>query len=360
MELYILNEDLETVDIIDSFESSIWMERYSEYGDFELYLNANAENIRKLKINHYLWRQDSGYSMIIEDLKTESDVENGNHLTVKGRSLESILLRRICWNTVSLDGYLPGQLKKIFDQNIISPSDPKRRIENFIYEMPTDERITSLKVRIQFTGETVYDAVKKICNDFKLGFRIFINDQKQFVFQVYMGTDRSYAQNKNPYVVFSPSFDNIINSDYYQSIMDINTLALVAGEGEGSARKTLVVGNTENSGLHRRELYVDARDLSATDSNGNPISTDAYNAKLRQRGNEKLAEHKEEKTFEGQVETTQMYRYGEHFFMGDIVQIENEYNMQARTRIIEYIRSESDNGMESYPTFEILEEEASA
>lgn len=357
MDLYVLNENFETTDIIDSFESLIWMERYSEYGDFELYLNANADNIRKLKIDYYLWRQDSTYLMIIEELKTESDVENGNHLTVKGRTLESLLLRRICWSTVSLDGYLPGQMKKIFDQNIISPSDTKRKFPNFVFEIPTDERITTLQVRMQFTGETVYDAVKKICDEFKLGFRIILNDLKQLVFQVYMGIDRSYAQNKNPYVVFSPNFDNIINSDYYQSTLDINTLALVAGEGEGSARKTLIVGNTENSGFHRRELYVDARDLSSTDSNGNPISTDAYNAKLKQRGNEKLAEHKEEKTFEGQVETTQMYRYGEHFFMGDIVQIENEYNMEARTRIIEYIRSESDGGVESYPTFEILEEE---
>lgn len=357
MDLYVLNESLETVDVIDSFKSLIWIERYSEYGDFELYLNANKDNIRKLKMNYYLWRQDSTYLMIIEEIKTEADAENGNYLTVSGRSLESLLLRRICWSTVVLDGYLPGQVKKIFDQNIISPTDPKRKFPNFIYEIPSDERITNLKIQMQFTGETVYDAIKKICDKFKFGFRILLNNQNKFAFQIYMGIDRSYAQNKNPYVVFSPNFDNIINSEYYHSTLNVSNLALVAGEGEGSDRKTLVVGNTENSGFYRRELYVDARDLSETDSDGNQLGTDAYNALLSQRGNEKLSEYKEEKRFDDQVETTQMYRYGEHFFMGDIVQIENEYNMEAKTRIIEYVRSESDSGIESYPTFEILENE---
>ena len=156
--------------------------------------------------------------------------------------------------------------------------------------------------------------------------------------------------------MFSPNFDNIINSDYYENNEELKTVTLVAGEGEGSARKTLTVGDITNEGLHRREMYTDARDLSSTDSNGNPISTSDYNAKLLQRGTEKLKEQKEEKKFDGQVETTKMYRYGEHFFMGDIVQVENEYNMNTSTRIVEYIRSENNNGIESYPTFEILDE----
>lgn len=357
MDIYILDEKLRTVDVIDSFESFIWTDRYNAYGDFELYLNATSEYISKLKLNYYLWRQDSEHLMVIEELKTQTDAENGKHLTITGRSLESLLERRICWNTVQLDGLLPGQIKKMLDQNAISPSDSKRKIENFAFEDTTDERISTIKINFQFTGDTLYDAVKKVCDEYDLGFRIILDKENRFVFQLYKGEDRSYAQNKNPYVVFSPNFDNMINSDYYESQVNWRNLTLVAGEGEGSSRKTLVVGDETVTGLHRRELYTDARDLSSKDNNGNNLSTAVYNEKLRQRGNEKLKEWKSEKSFEGQVETTQMYLYNKHFFMGDIVQIENEYSMQAKTRIMEYIRSENDSGVEAYPTFKIIEEE---
>ena len=355
MDIYILNEALQTIDVVDAYESLIWTDRYCEYGDFELYLNANSENVRKFLLNNYLWRPDTEHVMIIESIKTDTDAENGAHLTIGGRSLESLLLRRIIWPTVDMKGYLVGQIKKIFDRNIIDPTDPKRKINNFIYEESTDDIILNLQIDMQFTGDTVYYAINKICEKFHLGFRVILRDSN-FVFQLYRGEDRSYAQNKNPYVVFSPSFDNMINSDYRETNENLKNITLVAGEEQASKRKSLEVGDKEASGLHRRELYTDARDLSSLDDNGNEISSDAYDKKLIRRGEEKLKENKAEKKFEGQVETTQMYRYGEHFFMGDIVQIENEFQMEYSSRIVEYIYSDSTSGIEAYPTFEILEE----
>ena len=209
---------------------------------------------------------------------------------------------------------------------------------------------------MQYTGDNLYEAVCKLCESVSIGFKITLNNNNQFVFKLYSGVDRSYDQETNPYVVFSPSFENIIDSNYYESKAGYKNVGLVAGEGEGSARRMVVVGESTSKELSRRELYVDARDISSTTSNGGSISTSAYDDLLRQRGDERLNENKIVQAFDGQVESTQMYRYGEHYFMGDITQLENEYGMESKVRVTEFIRSVDKDGIDSYPTFEVIEE----
>lgn len=352
MEVLVLNTDLDVVDIVDTFESLIWTDRYNKYGDFEIYTYASSDNINLFEEDFYLWTKDSEHVMIIEEKKVESDAETGSHLTVTGRSLESILERRIIWTQTILSGNLQEGVKKLLDENIISPTDVNRKIPNFIFEYSEDEAITSLTLNTQFTGDNLYDVISLICNANNIGFKITLNDQKQMKFKLYAGADRSYDQVKNPYVVFSPNFENIINSNYFESKKSLKNVTLVAGEGEGSSRITTTVG--EGIGVARRELYTDARDISRTDGD-TTISSDAYLALLKERGSENLSEYPFVKAFEGQMETTQMFVYGTDFFMGDIVQIHNEYDMEAKSRVVEIVKSQSNDQYTTYPTFSVIE-----
>lgn len=356
MEILVLNEKFETVFVMDTFKSLIWTDRYSQYGDFEIYTSADRDIIKNMKEGYYLWSDESDHMMIIEDRTISADVELGNYFIIRGRSLESILDRRIIWTQTNLDGYINGQIEKLISDSIIDPSDQNRKIPNFIFEASDDPVIMDLKVRAQFTGDSLYDAVKKICESLNIGFKVFLNDQNQFVFKLYSGSDRSYSQDVNPFVVFSPGFENIINSEYHESKRLYKTIALVAGEGEGAKRKTVTVGDSDITGLSRREMFVDARDISSQTSSGT-LSSTKYNELLTQRGLERKSEAKIIQAFTGQVETTQMYRFGEHFFMGDITQLENEYGMNSKVRVIEFIYSEDQNGILTYPTFEVIEQE---
>lgn len=356
MEFLVLNAKFEAVAILDVFESFIWTDRYSKCGDFEIYTSSDRQIIATLKEDFYIWTEDSEHVMIIENRKIITDVEEGNKLLVSGRSLESILDRRIVWNQILLDGDFQSQIKRLLTENVINPSDSNRKISNFIFEETNDPYILSLKVQVQYTGDNLYEVVCKLCNSVNIGFKITLNDNNQFVFKLYSGTDRSYDQETNPYVVFSPSFENIIDSNYYESKAGYKNVGLVAGEGEGSARRIVIVGESTSKELSRRELYVDARDISSSTSNGGSISTSAYDNLLRQRGDERLNENKIIQAFDGQIESTQMYRYGEHYFMGDITQLENEYGMESKVRVTEFIRSVDKDGIDSYPTFEVIEE----
>lgn len=355
MDLLVLNKSLDVIAIVDVYESIIWTERYYEYGDFELYTAMTQDLLNYIKTDNYIQRVGSDRVMIIEEIRIDTDSETGNHITVTGRSLESILDRRVVWSQTTISGNLQNGIKKLVNENIISPSKEERKISNFIFKDSTDSQITGLTVEAQYTGDNLYDVISKVCEEKSIGFKVSLNESKQFVFELYAGADRSYEQTNYPYVVFSPNFDNIINSNYLESKENLKNVALVGGEGEGTARKYLAIGNT--SGLDRRELFVDARDISSEGEDGQTLTTEQYNELLKQRGNEYLADYTDLVSFEGAVETNIMYKYGVDFFDGDIVQIANEYGHEAKVRILEVVISENEEGNSVYPTFKTITEE---
>lgn len=261
MNLFVLDKNLDVVTIVDVYTSLIWTERYQEAGDFELHLPVDRNALQNLKQDYYLWRNDSEHTMIIEKLEIKSDPETGADLIVTGRSLESILDRRVIWGLKTLNGNFQNGVKTLLDECIISPSKPERRIDNFIFEASTDPRITELTIDTQYTGDNLYDTICALCKERELGFKVTLNAEKQFVFSLYSGDDRSYAQFENPYVVFSPNFDNILDCNYMESDQPMKNVTLVGGEGEGKERRYTAVGNSV--GMDRREIFTDARDLSS-------------------------------------------------------------------------------------------------
>ena len=354
MELFVLNADFESIAVIDTYESMIWTDRYNAYGDFEIYFAMDESLLEYIKEDYYLWLKDSEHSMIIEDIKIDADTEEGNRLIVTGRSLESILERRIIWGQRIFSGNLQNAIQTMLNENIISPSVADRKIANFVFVPSTDSKITSLTIDNQYTGDDLYTVIKGLCEENNIGFKIVLTDDNQFAFSLYAGADRSYDQTENPYVVFSPNFENIINSNYFSSKAGYRNVTLVAGEGEGTSRKTTVVGSA--SGLDRRELFTDARDISSDTEDGT-LSDAEYIAQLRTKGLKNLADHMITTAFEGEVEVTRLFKYGEDFFIGDIVQIANEYGNENSAYISELIISNSDEGLSIYPTFKTISKE---
>lgn len=356
MDLVILNTDLEAVSIIDTYKSFIWTDRYQSYGDFELYTPFDVKLLDSIKTDYYIKGWHSEHVMIVEDLTIKTDAEEGAFLTVKGRSLESILDRRIIWGQITISGNLQAVIKSLLEDCIINPSESARKIDNFIFEESTDPLVTDIEIETQYTGDNLYDIVKTICEELDLGFKITLNENNQFVFKLYAGVDRSYDQIEVPYVIFSPNFENLINSNFIESKSYLKNVTLIGGEGEGSARRYAAIGE-DVSGLNRRELFTDARDISSDVGDGVTLTEEEYIAQLEQRGIEKLAENSEFTSFEGQIDNTTMFKYGEDFFNGDIIQLENEYGHQCKARIFEIVMSEDESGSSVYPTFKSLSQE---
>lgn len=351
---YILDTEFKSVMLVDLFESTIWTDRYREEGDFEIFLFPSNEIITNAKDDYYLYNPSSEHMMIIEHQEITTDVEEGARFIVTGHSLESILKRRIVWTQTTISGSLQNGIKKLIDENIINPEVKERKISNFVFKESIDPAITKLKHEQQYTGDVLYDVIKNLCELYDIGFKIIYNfDTGNFEFSLYKGIDRSYNQNRNPYVIFSPHYENIINSDYIHGIEDYKNVTRIGGEGIGVNRVMADYGTA--SGLTRREIFTDARDLSKKTDDGTELTDEAYTNLLRQRGKENLSEYVIKEGFEGEVEASKMFVYGHDFLLGDCVQVENEFGISGTSLVSEIVFSQDKNGETIYPTFVSLQ-----
>ena len=343
MYLNILDRGFNKIAIIDDFTSLIWTKRYFECGDFEIYLRANTDTLSAFRQGTYVSRDDDDMVCIIEKLKLDTDVENGNYLTVSGRCLKSMLDRRIVWYQTNLYGRADLALEQLISHNAINTDNGNRKFNGLsIGSTPyTDERIKK-----QITGDSLYSAVIGFCKPLGWGFEI-VRSGSGLVFNAYTGKDRSTSQSQNPQVIFSAAYDNLPRTNYLYSVHDYRNTARIAGEGEGIARKTAVIGN-DNSDLDRYELFVDARDISSND--GEITSSEYYNL-LLQRGRDKLLENSLTTNIDGEIDTTEQYVYKQDYFVGDIVSVITEYGISAKTRILEAIECEDESGYTVIPTF---------
>ncbi len=436
----ILDKDFHIVGIIDGYESFIWTDRFKEYGDFELYSVVDYKILNLCKQDYYIQIDESDHLMIIDTIEITTDADNGNHIKITGKSLESLLDRRIIWDQTTVSSGKDHTLKtaievlfklcfgfgpqgteikkneKVGDQivkkvpyirsrvklttNKYQTIDVRKErvIRNLLYLKPSESTMQywdsssgtykDIKIdKTQYTGDNFYTIMLDIMDSYSkygLGYRILplysmqkiysdeyikehvglteeewsviSQDEYTMLFEIYTGVDRTMEQDDKPYVIFSPGFDNIINTDYYDSLDGFKNVSLILGEGEGTNRVRLILGGTDNTGeyvppLERRELYTDARDIQSQDSSSN----NDYIEALKQRGLEDLYEATRQVSYDGEVETERMFVYNRDFIMGDIIEIGNEYGIYGQARVVEYIMSEDQNGRRFYPTFDAVE-----
>ena len=358
MESVILDKEFKMVSVIDVYESFIWTDRYNENGDFEIYASANAEYLNLFKKDYYIFNPLSDRLMIIESRKIEED--NGSFkITITGRSLESILSRRVVKENTTYSGSVQDTIKKILTESIINPSDSDRKINNFIFKTSSDKAITSLTLEeTQYRGEDLYTIVSDLCKKNKIGFKVILNDENKFVFSLYNSTDHSYDQDKNNFVIFSPDFNNLSNSEYEDNDTDLKNVLYVAGD---DADNPTVVSVGKGSGLSRREHYYSSSISKTTKKNGSEVklSQSQYETALKDKGNSLLkTDYKGKHDITGDVESIygSQFVYGRDFTVGDKVEIQDSFGNYGSTYISEIIMCQDQNGLRVYPTFDKFED----
>ena len=78
----------------------------------------------------------------------------------------------------------------------------------------------------------------------------------------------------------------------------------------------------------------------------------AYSPRLMTIGYDSLAGYGEQTSFDGQIEPSTNFVYGEDYGLGDIVTIRSSYGVTAAVRITEVIESEDESGYRVEPKFE--------
>lgn len=352
MNIYVMTPALERVGVIDSYRSIIWTQRYYEPGDFELWIDATPENMVLCQRGRFLYR-DKDYEngviksvMMIQLVQYHTSLEEGNTILLQGRDIKAILNQRIIWGQTVFAGTLEENIRQAITENIISPSVTERAISNFTLGTAIGGTST---VQAQTNGENLGEWICEQLPIYEIGYDVTVSGGN-FVFTLYTGVDRSYAQSSNAYVIFSPDFENLLTTDFTENATEYKNVAMVGGEGEGSSRKTTAAGDTTASGLDRMEVFVDAKSMS---SNSGSISSADYLAQMVSKGEDALTERTVQKEFVGEVDPNVNFVYGEDYFLGDKVEIINELGLEASARIIEIIDSEDETGRTLVPTFSV-------
>lgn len=353
MDLYVLNKAFEPIAVLEGYSSLIWTKRYYGYGDFELYIAADAPLLDMLQKDFYIKRSDDESVMIIEKLKIKTDAENGDYFIVTGRSLESILLRRVFDRQYIMNSTssLALVVQSFFiecttnrDSSVLHPRT-YRQIPNLYVDTSSSFDGT---MNVQFTGDTLYSAIVAVCQPREVGFKITLSGSTM-ILSLYQGDEVD--------VEFSPDFDNLISSDYSRDTSDIANDIYVAGEGEGMNRRIFrrpFFNRDVNptSGLDLREIWIDARNIS---SNNGEVSAPDYDKMLEQRAYDAYAEHSIQESFEAEIEPQMTFAYKADWNLGDIVTVKNAYGVTSKPRIVEIIECWDDTGYSVIPTFDSLE-----
>jgi hypothetical protein len=146
----------------------------------------------------------------------------------------------------------------------------------------------------------------------EVGYFIYIDEASgDFVFDISLGTDRTATQTTNPRAIFSDDYDTIKGAKFVTSDNQYRNYAYVAGQGVGTGRTVREVYSTtaEPTGFDRKEIFVDARDLTAT-------------ADLDARGGQKLGEYNIQTTVDGMPLTYSPLVYRTDYDLGDLVTVD--------------------------------------
>ena len=258
IDIVVLDGDLNRIDVVDNYESLIWVSRYNDIGDCELYLPATDKAIQLLRKGYYLARDDDDMVCRIERVEIDTDVENGNYLAVTGYDVKKILDQRVIWSQMNVDGYVEDELRTMVQNSVCTPALYCRQIKNSVgqqmFYLGDPAGFTEVTTE-QISYKNVGEKIREICLKYHWGYKVVIESNK-FWFVLYDGTDRTSS------VVFSEDYENLRSTKYIDDSSNLANVALVAGEGEGSQRSRNVSGFAD--GINRYEIFVDAKDLSRT------------------------------------------------------------------------------------------------
>jgi hypothetical protein len=356
MELYTLDPLFRRENVIDQFESLIWTERYAVYGDFQLDIQATVESRSLLQAGTLLAMNKSHRVMTVETIEDSTDSEGRRMLSIKGRSIEAMLLDRVAMSATgsltihpnwTLTG-TPGAIaRKIFHDicvtGLLSPYDPIPFINEgtFTGDDTIDEPADTITAVLQPT--TVYDAIAEICKVWDLGFRLIRQyDMSKLWFDVYTGVDRTSSQAVSESVIFTPELDNLHNTKSLVSIDQAKNVAYVYSEA-GFQYVYAEGVDQEVDGFERRTLPIVVEGITqATHPNWIDI--------LQQRGREELAKHRTYQAYDGEVSQVSQYVYGRDYNLGDMVEVRGDDGSANAMRVTEQIFVSDREGERSYPT----------
>lgn len=360
----IRDSTLEIIGIIDTAKSIIWHKVYFGVGDFEIYAQATADHVDLLQRGNFVTRLNDDEIGLIERIEIQQNAQDGIMIVASGRFAKAILDRRVIYTlsgkmnkATVLTGNVESAARALVANNATACTfDANRNIS--ILQLGAHSGSTAIIVdgegnatQLQVTNDGLLDYTDALLQEYGMSAKIILSsDETKLQYICFAGIDRSMNNASGvETIIFSAEYDNLIDSDYISDEKSVKNAALIGGEGEGLERFYSAIAGAE-SGLARREIFVDASSLSQTYEDANEQEqhyTDAaYKAMLDSRGKLDLSQLIQVDAFSGTISTSfGNWQLGRDYSLGDIVTIQNnQIGVYANVRITETTEVQDENG----------------
>ena len=259
IDLIVYDGNSQPIGILDNYISLIWAVRYAKVGDCEVEVPATAENIQLLQYGNFIGRNDDDMICRIMKIEINTDAERGDTLIATGYDAKCLLDQRIIWNTATCNGNVETFIRQLVTDNCCTAGDRLITKQNGNQLLSLGDSAGFLNVcDEQVSYKNLGEKIREYCALYGWGYKVYrkLYYSTSLYFELFEGTNRSSS------VRFSPSLDNLASSRYVYDEYGKGNVALVGGEGEGSAREKQTFGTT--TGIDRVEQFVDAKDISKT------------------------------------------------------------------------------------------------
>lgn len=379
MEPYTMNRNFIKQNAIDGFKSLIWTERYMGDSEVELVVPATMEMLQKIPVGTFFSIDSSDEVMMLETMNIE-----GGTLKYKGISLLPWMDNRFVrtssnhedqyWN---IENQKPGQVLWTILYNMCCAGSPYLNgTINTGITSPSKFVIPGLGLKSYDTGGSVvpqiavpygpvYKAMKDIATTYDLGMSITLDavsdSSYSLGFRSYRGLDRTTAQTANPQVRFSPQMDSYTNIKELQSLEKFKTIAYAFASGLKAEDPPAVPLWTVPGVASVPGTYT-GFDLRASQVFPSDITTDMVGGDqakvveiLNSKAKDEIVKSKVIKSVDGEIVPESQFKYGIHYFLGDVIEVQGNTGVIQPARITEYIKSQDESGEKAYPTVSIIE-----
>lgn len=357
-------------EIVNGLKTKMWIERYRDISDFEFVANVDSLAHLYLPIGTFVSHVDSTEIMIVENHEITDNKDSGtpSEIKITGRSFESFFENRIVgsnkdWPTLSSaqDDYILLEdftwqqaiylLKDHIDvTTLIDPDDAILHCQVISDIVGTVEAQVE---RIIARGDLYVRLLELLAVD-NLGIKVIKPGVRSplgfsstdFAVLIHRGIDLSSE------IAFSYTTGEIENADYLWSNKKLKNAALVTGKWLETVIKAPF------SGYERRMMLVEANDIDESYSVP-PVGIDEEDvlAAMEVRGLAALYAQNDIALVKAEpTKNSSVYKYREHYDVGDIVTVDGEYNENAAMRISEYVEIEDETGERGYPTLSVITE----
>lgn len=361
MEIYILDSLYRRIEVVETFESMIWTERFSAKGDFQLDVHSNLANRKRFVPGVRLAILESYRVMTILTVDDDTSAEGVRILKIEGLSLEDVLEQRLAMAALTdletdPKWILQGTPKEIATQmfhdicvtGILNAGDIISGV-NEINIFPADTIPEPTEEIIYLVDPmSLYKSTKDLCDIYFMGFRLVRDhDTTLLYYDIYMGCDRTTQQTTLPAVIFSADLENLHSTRKLTSSAAYKNVAYVVSP---VGHEIVYPDNVDPSvaGFERRVLFVKADDITDV------VPADAT-AKMIQRGKEELAKNRQFVVLDGEVAQNSQYVYGVDYNLGDLVILEDDDGATAQMQVTEQIFVSDKAGDRAYPTLSVNE-----